>query len=263
MVSAAQGAGTLEQLLAFAVDLARRAGDLALRWFGASGLAVEHKSDGSLLTEADTAAERLLREEIGRRYPTDEIVGEEEGIQPGTSGRRWFVDPIDGTERFARGIPLFGTLVAVEDEDGAAVGVIHLPALGETVAAGRGLGCFCNGAAAHVSEHAELAGSSVSTSGLEYWTEPMLLGVRRAGCALRTWGVGPYGYALVATGRVEATVDPIAAPWDLAPGAVIIPEAGGRFTALDGREGIREGSGLATNGRIHDALLTVLAGASP
>jgi histidinol-phosphatase len=244
-------------LLDLAVDLARRAGDLTLQWFRTEGLAVVRKADGSPVTEADRAAEAFVRTELARLRPDDAIVGEEEAARPGTSGIRWFVDPIDGTKAFTRGVPLYSTLIAVSDEHGPAVGVIHLPALRETVYAGRGLGCFCNDRPARVSGVDTLAGSCLTTSGFDYWPDGALAAVKTSGLQMRTWG-DAYGYALVATGRVEVMVDPTAAVWDLAPMAVIIPEAGGRFTDLGGTARADGGSGVASNGRLHDRVLTLL-----
>jgi fructose-1,6-bisphosphatase/inositol monophosphatase family enzyme len=136
--------------------------------------------------------------------------------------------------------------------------VINVPALGETVYAARGLGCYCNGVPARVSERSELAESYLSTSSFGEWDETVLLGARRAGLELRTWGDG-YGYALVATGRLDAMADVWAQPYDVAAMPVIISEAGGRFTDWRGVPGYEGGSGLASNGRIHDELLKLLA----
>src|SRR5690606_22313765 len=144
------------------------------------------------------------------------------------------------------------------DEHGPAIGVVNLPALGETVWAGRGLGCWCDGEPARVSTRTEVDGAWLTTSGLGNWSAELLDAVHAAGLSVRTWGDG-YGYVLVATGRVDAMLDPQAAVWDVAPMPVILSEAGGRFTATDGRDGARHGSGLATNGLLHDALLEVVA----
>jgi histidinol phosphatase-like enzyme (inositol monophosphatase family) len=245
------------ELLDLAVDIARRAGDLTLRFFRMRGLAVTRKEDGTPVTEADRAAERFIREELARRRPDDAVVGEEEGAQAGTSGVRWYVDPVDGTKAFTHGVPLYSVLLAAFDEHGPAVGVIHLPALSETVYAARGRGCFLNGAAARVSEQASLDGAYLTTSGFEHWPEAALRAVKASGLALRTWG-DAYGYALVATGRAEVMVDPAAAVWDLAPMLVILPEAGGRFTDLSGAVRADGGSGVASNGRLHEAVLPLL-----
>ena len=247
------------ELLDEAVALARLAGDLTLQYFRRTDLQVDRKGDGTPVTAADRGAERLLRDELARRHPEDGILGEEESERLGTSGRRWIIDPIDGTKAFTHGVPLYTNLLALEDDDGIAVGVINVPALAETVYAARGLGCFSNGAPVRVNDRLELAGSYLTTSGFSAWTDATYLAVKRAGVNVRTWGDG-YGYVLVATGRVEAMFDPIAELYDLAPVPVIIEEAGGRFTDLAGGQGPGAGSGLATNGRFHDELLAVLAG---
>ncbi len=251
-------ADPLAHLLKEAVELARQAGELTLGYFRSAGLAVEQKSDGSPVTQADRQAERLIREELELRHPDDGILGEEEVEKPGGTGRRWILDPIDGTLAFTHGVGLYSNLLALEDEHGIALGVINVPALGETVYAARGLGCYCNGVPARVSERSELAESYLSTSSFGEWDETVLLGVRRAGLELRTWGDG-YGYALVATGRLDAMADVWAQPYDVAAMPVIISEAGGRFTDWRGVPGYEGGSGLASNGRIHDELLKLLA----
>jgi histidinol phosphatase-like enzyme (inositol monophosphatase family) len=244
-------------LLDIAVDVARAAGEATLRWFQAADLAVDSKADGTPVTAADRAAERLVRERLAERFPADGILGEEEPESQGTSGRRWIVDPIDGTKAFTRGVPLYSTLLALDDEHGPALGVIVLPALGQAVYAGRGLGCWMDGAPARVSTTAALDGSYLTASGYTHWDDGALLAVKHAGCHLRTWGDG-YGYALVATGRADAMVDPTVELYDVAPMPVILAEAGGRFTSLDGRPGAAGGSGVATNGLLHDELLGLL-----
>jgi histidinol-phosphatase len=244
-------------LLETAVELVRRAGAMTMEWFQSSTLVIDRKGDGTPVTEADRAAERFLREEIARRYPDDAIVGEEEDDREGTSGREWIIDPIDGTKAFTHGVPLFCNLLAVNDEHGPAIGVINMPALGETVYAGRGLGCFDNGQPARVSDRAKLSGSYLSSCGWDHWPVDAFLAVRGAGFQLRTWGDG-YGYALVATGRIEAMIDPEVALWDVAPMPVILAEAGGRFTDFAGAIDPATGTGVATNGHIHDEVLARL-----
>jgi len=251
-----------QNLLDEAVELTRAAGEITLRWFRSLSLAVEHKHDGTPVTEADKAAERFLREEIVRRHPHDSIVGEEEDDVVGISGRTWIIDPIDGTKAFTHGVPLYSNLLAIDDDDGPAVGVINLPGLGETIYAGRGLGCFDNGVRTTVSHRDRSRGSYLSTSAFNHWPAPMLANVLEAGLQLRTWGDG-YGYALVATGRIEAMVDPEVAHWDVAPMPVIFSEAGGRFSDLHGRPHAGHGSGLATNGVLHDELLALLGPIDP
>jgi histidinol-phosphatase len=252
-------AATDPALLDTAVSLLREAGELTLQWFRSSSLAVERKGDGTPVTAADKAAERFLREQITARFPHDSIVGEEEEDVVGSSGRRWIIDPIDGTKAFTHGVPLYTNLLAIDDDEGPAIGVIHMPGLGETVYAGRGLGCFCDGEPARVSSRDRLAGGYLSSSGFEHWTDDMLGAARASGSRLRTWGDG-YGYALVATGRIDAMCDPVAALWDIAPMPVVISEAGGRFTDLDGDPSPASGHGLATNGILHDAWIERFAG---
>ncbi len=132
----------MQDLLEFAVDAARQAGVFTLTHFRRAGLVVDHKSDDSPVTAADRGAETLLRQLIADRYPDDGIIGEEQDRVPGTSGRTWIIDPIDGTKSFVHGVPLFTNLVACRDQDGPLVGVINTPALEEATWAGRGLGCF-------------------------------------------------------------------------------------------------------------------------
>ncbi len=244
-------------LLDDAVELVRRAGDLTLQWFRAEELTVERKVDGTPVTEADRHAERFLRTEIARRWPNDSIVGEEESAAHGTSGRTWIIDPIDGTKAFTHGVPLYCNLLALNDEYGPAVGVINMPALGETVFAGRGVGCFVNDLPARVSNHDRLRGAHVSTCGYDYWDDELLLAIKHAGVNMRTWGDG-YGYALVATGRIDAMVDPEVAVWDIAPMPIVLAEAGGRFSNFDGGDDLEHGTGLATNGHLHEQLLSLI-----
>jgi len=243
--------------LDLAVELTRAAGTRTLRWFRAPDLEVVAKGDGTPVTAADKDAERFLRTELLAAFPDDGVLGEEEEPKPSTSGRRWLIDPIDGTKAFTCGVPLYSNLLALEDEHGIAVGVVHLPALGETVWAGRGLGCWSERGPAHVSDATSVDGAYVMSSSFTTWTGAQVAALDGAGAVLRTWGDG-YGYALVATGRVAAMVDPIVAPYDIGPMPVLLAEAGGRFTDLDGVVSIESGNGVATNGHIHDELLSLL-----
>jgi len=245
--------------LSLALALADEADAISLGRFRARDLLIETKPDLTPVTEADRAVERALRERLSEARPDDGILGEEEGITEGTSGRRWIIDPIDGTKAFMRGVPLYSNLLALEDEHGIAIGVINIPAIRETVYAGRGLGCFCNGVPTRVSEEKDLRRSYLTTSSFSTssWPAPALEAVRGAGLNLRTWGDG-YGYVLVATGRLEAMVDHSAELYDLAPVPVIITESGGRFTDLNGNVTPGGGHGVASNGHIHDELLALL-----
>jgi histidinol phosphatase-like enzyme (inositol monophosphatase family) len=246
--------GTLDR----AVTLLREAGARTLRWFRASDLEVERKGDGTPVTAADRDAERFLRERLAESFPGDGVLGEEEAPTASTTGRRWILDPIDGTKAFTCGVPLYSNLLALEDEHGIAVGVINLPALGETVWAGRGLGCWSERGPERVGDHRSLDGAYVMSSSLSHWPPGSVARLEAAGAVLRTWGDG-YGYALVATGRAAAMVDPIVEPYDIGPMPVIFAEAGGRFSDLAGAVRVDGGSGVASSGPLHDELLAALA----
>lgn len=252
------------ELLEQAVSFARAAGELTLGWFNHPELSVDSKGDGTPVTQADRAAERLLREMIAEAHPEDSIIGEEEDDLIGTSGRRWVIDPIDGTKAFTHGVATYSNLLYLEDEHGPAIGVINLPALGETVYAGRGLGCFADGAPVRVTDRDELRGSYLCCTGFHEWTPEMFARVQDAGVELRTWG-DAYGYALVASGRADAMFDPVLAWWDIACLTVIVPEAGGTLTARNGSTQLHADehrgvfSAIASNGRFHDRIVALLA----
>ena len=256
-------AAELAELRAFAIDAARAAGRITLDAFG-TALPFETKGDGSPVTDADRRAEDLLRRRIAERCPRDGIIGEEFGVDEGGSGRRWTVDPIDGTASFIHGVPLYGVLVGLLDGEESVLGVIHLPALGETVAAGAGNGCawWRDGAApvaARVRATARLDRALVLATDFGRLENPGPTLERLAARAarLRTWG-DCYGHALVATGRADAMIDPRMSPWDSVPLLSIVEEAGGRFTTLTGERRPAGGSAVSTNGTLHAAVLDLL-----
>lgn len=254
-------AAELARLLAAAVEIARGAGLLTLAHFG-SRVPSAAKGDGSPVTLADREAEEFLRREIRRRFPDHGLLGEELGEEEGREPIRWILDPIDGTRSFMRGVPLYAVLVGIEAEGEAVAGVAHFPALEETVAAGRGLGCTWNGAPCRVADTARLSDALALTSEPEAVRSGAVPGwdalVARTDY-VRGWG-DAYGHALVATGRAEVMVDPVLAAWDAAPLLPILEEAGGRFTDLVGRATIHGGSGVSTNGVLHDEVLQLLHG---
>ncbi|MDH5234509.1 MAG: histidinol phosphate phosphatase, partial [Gemmatimonadota bacterium] len=190
-------------------------------------------------------------------FPDDGIVGEEFGTREGTNDRRWFIDPIDGTKSFVRGVPLWGSLVGIADGDEVLAGAAWFPAVNEMIAAELGKGCWWNGVRASVSETSTLAGATVlvtderafrTSAARESWRT--LLG--EAGLA-RTWG-DCYGYLLVATGRAEAMVDPVLSPWDIACFLPIIEESGGVLTDLSGKRTAFGGNAIATNRALADTV---------
>lgn len=251
-------------LLEFALDCAWQAGRLTLGYFQ-NGTAVERKGDNSPVTAADQGAEELIRKLITERWPEDGIIGEEFGKQTGSSGLTWIVDPIDGTKSFIHGVPLYANLIAVTDSEGTVAGVAHYPALNETVYAARGLGCYWNGRRCHVSDVDRLEDAAIITSELEGYRSafPERIAVWQrfmdASYMGRTWG-DAYGYALVATGRADVMVEPALKIWDAAPFQVIMEEAGGTFTSWRGERGIEAGNAIATNGKLYDAVMSIVNG---
>jgi len=251
----------LKELLEFAVVLARGAGDITLKYFRKRP-ETSTKADGSYVTIADREAEAYLRRQISERFPDDGILGEEEGEVEGRSGRRWIVDPIDGTFAFVHGVPLYGVLIALEIENEMSVGVVNIPALDEIVSAAKGCGCFLNGEPARVSATAKLdealllCTSFAACARYGFGRAAELLQQRTK--ASRTWG-DCYGYALVATGRADVMLDPVMNLWDCAPLLPIMEEAGGTFTDWRGVRTAAGGNAVATNGLLFNEVLTVIS----
>lgn len=269
---------SLRDLMEAAVEIAEEAGRITLRYFQGR-FEVETKPDASFVTVADREAERHIRRAVESRFPDDGLLGEEFGetrpVEDSTrreARRRWIVDPIDGTFSFVHGVPLYGVLIGIEEGDEPVVGVIHLPGLGETVAAARGEGCHWRsrsrpgeGRPAHVSTTSELSEALVLTSEMNLTGRPERAAaldrlLRATGRPARTWG-DCYGYALVATGRADVMVDPAMNVWDCAALLPVVEEAGGRFTDWRGERTIRGGSAVASNGLLHERTLDLLRGA--
>lgn len=251
--------------LELARSAAREAGAITLEYFCQGNYAIELKRDRSPVTVADRRAEEHLRRRIAAEFPADGILGEEFGEQPGDSGYRWIVDPIDGTKSFISGVPLYGTLIGVEFEDRSVVGVIRVPALDEMVWAAVGQGAWSQRGElpptpARVSSVARLADSLFCTSEVRNFAKtgrPAAYERLDAACRLaRTWG-DCYGYLLVATGRAEVMVDPQMNVWDCAALQPILEEAGGTFTDWQGNPTIHAGESIATNGRVLEEVLAV------
>jgi histidinol-phosphatase len=255
---------TLADDLALAQELADRADAITLPRFGAVDLAVSTKPDLTPVTEADTSAERALRELLSELRPQDAVVGEEYGSERDGAHRRWIVDPIDGTKNYVRGIPVWATLVALEDGGDCTVGVVSAPALGRRWWATRGEGAFGSDALSGqtrqlaVSGVTELADAQLSFGGFEDWAS----GARRQAlielveACWRTRSFGDFwAYMLLAEGALEIAIDPEASLWDLAAPQIVVEEAGGTFSDLSGTRTADGGDAIATNGRLHDAAL--------
>jgi len=256
-----------EEDLSLALELADAADVITMARYGAADLVVETKPDLTPVSEADRAVEEALRERLRTIRPDDAVVGEEYGARAGAADRRWIVDPIDGTKSYVRGVPVWATLLALEQDDELVVGVVSAPALGRRWWACRGVGAFVSDGLSpgprrlHSSAVRELADAQLCFAGLEDW---LVVGRLHALAALaqQCWRSRGYGdfwqYMLVAEGVMEIAVDPAVSLWDLAAPLVVVREAGGRFTDLSGVETAAGGDGLATNGPLHDAVLAVI-----
>ena len=248
---------SLDELLELALSAAREAGEITLRYFQKNP-AVETKADHSPVTVADRESERLLRQRIEERFPDHAIVGEEFGATREGSRYRWLLDPIDGTVSFIHGVPLYGVMVGLECDGEASLGVVHFPALVETLWARRGGGAWWNGKRARVSDVARLEDATLLFTDAKGF-DPVGLGagferLRAATKLERTWG-DCYGHAMVATGRAEIMLDAILNEWDACALFPILEEAGGRFTDWAGARTIRGRNAIASNGLLHDAVL--------
>lgn len=242
----------LQATLDFAVELAHEAGEITLAYFRRNRdlLVVDRKADGSFVTTADRETEAHLRARITERYPTDAILGEEEGERAGMSSQRWIIDPIDGTYSFVHGVPLWGVLIGVELNGQPALGVVNLPALDEVVYARRGGGCFWNGKPISVSKTTTLKDALVLSTDFgtceRYGFGAACDELQRRAHTRRTWG-DCYGHILVATGRADVMLDPVMNVWDCAALAPIVEVAGGTFTDWKGVATILSGNAISTN----------------
>ena len=250
--------------LQFAVEAAYVAGRSTLGLFNTRP-DVEIKSDATPLTLADRNAERILREMIGKAYPNDAILGEEEGAT-GSSDDQWIIDPIDGTKSFICGVPLYGTLLSFERGGETLIGIAYMPALDWMVYAEKGQGTFSNGRKASVSNRADIEGSIICCGGHKHMRlrkkAEAIDRIAEKAMATRTW-MDVYGYCLVASGQVDAMIDPAVAYWDLSAVSLIIEEAGGLFTNHKGgpwRDGHEEGTyeSCGANPVLHPKLIAEL-----
>ena len=261
--------------LRLALSLADSADAISISAFGRIDLLVETKADRTPVTEADRQVEQTVRARLSDSRPSDAVVGEEFGEsrpdrdRSGPGGqRRWIVDPIDGTKNFVRRIPVWATLIALEEAGRVTVGVVSAPALGRRWWGGRGLGAFAGeprgeGVAIRVSGVRDLADAHVSGSDLAAWDErggPSAFVDLATRCFWdRNFG-DFWSHMLVAEGACDIGLDPVVSLWDLAALQVIVEEAGGRFTDLDGVARPDGGSAISSNGILHDEALAILTG---
>jgi histidinol-phosphatase len=248
------------------VVLAQRLADVAdalsMGRYRAADLVVETKPDLTPVTEADRAVEQDLRALLAAERPDDPVLGEEFGGRPATAGRQWVIDPIDGTKNYVRGVPVWATLVALVVDGAPEVGVVSAPALGRRWWAAAGAGARTRGPEGErflrVSAVRALADASLSYSDAVGWPEGKL--AELAGHVWRSRAYGDFwSHLLVAEGAVDIAAEPELNVWDIAALIPIVQEAGGRITGFDGSAALTAGSGLTTNGALHDEVLEVLA----
>ncbi|MDV3126674.1 histidinol-phosphatase [Mycobacterium sp. 21AC1] len=256
---------TVADDMTLALALADQADKLTMDRFGAMDLRVETKPDLTPVTDADRGAEEALRAALAAARPDDTVFGEEFGGTTASTGRQWVLDPIDGTKNFVRGVPVWCTLIALLEDEVPVVGVVSAPALARRWWAGAGQGAFGSFGGAtrklSVSGVSELTAASLSYSDLTTGWEDR----RDRFLALtdEVWRVRAYGdfwsYCMVAEGAVDIACEPEVKLWDIAPLDILIREAGGAFTSIDGADGPHGGSALASNGLLHDAVLSRLS----
>lgn len=265
------GPAEVESRLTLANRIAVEAGKLTLKHFRNEALKVIRKGDGSPLTIADQEAETFLRAQISAAFPEDGIVGEEFGVTEGTSEFNWILDPIDGTKSFICGVPLYGTMVAVEriNDSGtrqSVIGSVYLPGVNEGIFASTSQGAWHfvgdnPPVRARVSSTEKIEDAVLVTSEVETFGERNAADVyqRLADTVYfaRTWG-DVYGYLLVATGKADVMIDPILNVWDAAAVQPIIQEAGGRFSDWSGAPRIDSGDSVGSNSLLHDQILKLL-----
>ena len=232
-----------------------------------SGVAIHRKADDSPVTIADKGAEQLLRDRIKATFADDAIMGEEHDDQPGSSGYRWILDPIDGTKAFIHGVPLFGCLIGLEHEDRMIGGLCGFPALNELIYASEGQGAWWRKDEAEptrcqVTDTSDIAEAMMSYTQVSGYAETnrtaafeRLVSATRLA---RGWG-DCYGHMLVATGRADISIDPEMNPWDSAALIPIVQEAGGHFFGWNGEASIHTNDGISTNANLRDAVLAAIA----
>lgn len=252
--------------LSFAREIAEEAAKIASRSFGRR-IDRSQKDDGSWVTEADKAVEAALRARIEQRFPDHNVLGEEEGLrsargsEPTAGAPTWILDPIDGTNNYMSGIPIWATLVALRQEDTSVLGVAHAPALGETYDAALGSGARFNGQAIHVDDEESLGEATALFASVQSFKEDGLRNffLRLTDATWRSRGLGDFwGHMLVARGAAQIMVETSLRIWDFAALEPIVSEAGGKMTTLSGRPCTDEGSCVSTNGKLHDEVLRLV-----
>jgi histidinol-phosphatase len=277
-----KGSIDLQDDLALAHALADLADAITLDRYQAQDLVITNKPDNTPVTDADRAVETAIREALATHRQTDGLVGEEFGSDKGTSGRYWVIDPIDGTKNFMRGVPTWATLIALISVDASGVeevvvGIASAPALARRWSAAKGHGAFVRFNSASVDDLSEdletssnekkisvskvraLSDASISYSDFVGWGDRLEPFQKMLANAWRTRGIGDFwSHMLVAEGAVDVAIEPSLAVWDMAALDIIVREAGGIFTNTAGQNGPFGGSGVSTNGVLHNAVINGL-----
>ena len=248
--------------LSVAINLARQSGDIQQKARHET-VSIKKKSDTSPVSEIDTACETLIRAGVLASFPDDGFLGEESGGLDGTSGRRWIVDPLDGTRPFIRRIPTYSTLIALEENHLPVLGVIHLPAMNITCWASSGNGAFLNGQPIRVAPTAHLGDAMGSALGFVEHQDSALRDKLLS--VMRSWDytygfMDAYSYVCVASGRLDCCVNLLDKPWDCAAAACIVTEAGGTYSDIKGVQSVHNGSFVVSNGLLHQGILDFFAG---
>ena len=219
---------------------------------------VNLKEDRSPFTEVDVNSEKTIIDKISQKFPDDGFLGEESGETVGTSGRRWIIDPLDGTRPYIHGIPTYSILIALEDKGTLAAGIIHFPMLNETYYATLGGGAFCNGEKISVSKTEKLSDSMASALGVVEAAKEekgkLLLELLQK-CEYSYGFMDAYSYTSVAAGKLDFCVSLLDKPWDRAPAAIIVKEAGGVFSDLSGNETIYSDDFIVSTAKTHKEIL--------
>lgn len=256
----------LNPRLEFALDVARQASELILGYYQSESLAIEAKRDSSPVTAADREAEKLIRERIEQEFPGDGVLGEELGDLASSNGYRWILDPVDGTKSFIHGVPLFGTLIGLEQNERVVLGVCRFPALDEVVYASIGAGSWWQTGRgeprrAKVSQVSSLSEALFCVTTISGWERigryDTFQHLYSAAKLTRGWG-DCYGHALVATGRADVMIDPMMNAWDAAALLPIVQEAGGHFVDWNGQPSIYSGNGISVNTALKESVLEQL-----
>jgi histidinol-phosphatase len=221
-------------------------------------LNIETKSDASPVTQVDKRCEQIIRDTIHKQFPTDGFLGEEYGSDEGSSGRKWIIDPLDGTRPYIHNIPTHSVLIALEEEGALVAGCMHFPALNEMCWAGKGSGAFLNNNRIHVSQTAHM--NDIFGTGFGFVEQADTHNAAQLLVLMQQWNyaygfMDAFTYRCIAAGGVDVCVNLLDKPWDCAAAACIITEAGGRFSDITGKQTIYNGSCIISNGLVHDAVV--------